>query len=159
MSAEAIARYLQGTEFLRKSVDGMSREQLLAQPIPGTWSTMQVLCHLADFEPIYADRMKRIIAEENPLILSGDPDLFARHLSYDQRDPQDELDLVDAVRRQLGRILSSHPESIFQRTGRHSEDGEISLETLLTRITNHIPHHVKFIEEKRAALGLPAIEP
>ena len=39
----------------------------------------------------------------------------------------------------------------FERTGNHSEDGPISLELLLQRITNHIPHHIAFIEEKRAA--------
>ena len=34
----------------------------------------------------------------------------------------------------------------------HSEDGPITLRTLLERITNHIPHHVQFIEEKRRAM-------
>jgi hypothetical protein len=29
----------------------------------------------------------------------------------------------------------------------------LTLEALLTRIVNHIPHHIMFIEEKRAAMG------
>ena len=29
----------------------------------------------------------------------------------------------------------------------------MTLETLLQSINNHIPHHVRFIEEKRAALA------
>jgi hypothetical protein len=33
----------------------MTREQLLARPVPGKWSTQEVVCHLADYEPIYAD--------------------------------------------------------------------------------------------------------
>jgi hypothetical protein len=32
----------------------------------------------------------------------------------------------------------------------------LTLETLLTRITDHIPHHVKFIDQKRAAM--PAVD-
>jgi hypothetical protein len=28
------------------------------------------------------------------------------------------------------------------------------LETLLKRITGHVPHHLKFIQDKRTALGL-----
>lgn len=43
------------------------------------------------------------------------------------------------------------PEA-FDRTVNHSEDGPISLRTLLERITNHIPHHVQFIAEKRQAM-------
>ena len=36
---------------------------------------------------------------------------------------------------------------------KHSTDGPLTLETLLQHITNHIPHHVTFIAEKRAALA------
>jgi hypothetical protein len=36
--------------------------------------------------------------------------------------------------------------------GTHSEAGPLSLETLLERIGNHVPHHVQFIDEKRKAL-------
>jgi hypothetical protein len=35
----------------------------------------------------------------------------------------------------------------------HSADGPVTLLTLLDRITRHIPHHIRTIEEKRAALG------
>jgi len=41
----------------------------------------------------------------------------------------------------------------FQRRGIHSEAGPLTLETLLQRITGHIPHHVRFIEEKRKAMA------
>jgi hypothetical protein len=57
-----IEQYLAGPGLLRRAVAGMTKEQLLARPIPDKWSTLQVVCHLADYEPIYADRMKRVIA-------------------------------------------------------------------------------------------------
>ena len=149
-----IQQYLGGIEELQQAIAGMSPSQLAAAPVPGTWSTQQVICHLADFEPVYADRMKRVIAEDQPLLLSGDPDLFAASLAYQERDVQEELAVIAAVRRQMARILFTLPEAAFQRTGQHTTDGPISLETLLTRITGHLPHHVKFIREKRTALGL-----
>ena len=68
-----IDEYVAGPQTLRRAVSGMTREQLLARPIPGKWSTLEVVCHLADFEPIYADRMKRVIATERPLLLSDCP--------------------------------------------------------------------------------------
>jgi uncharacterized damage-inducible protein DinB len=149
-----VAQYAAGPQALRKAVAGMTREQLVARPIAGKWTTLEVVCHLADFEPIYADRMKRAIAEENPLILSGDPDLFQRKLAYDARDVEEELALIEAVRRQMVRILKTLTPADFERTGRHSADGPLSIETLLNRITSHIPHHTAFIDEKRKALGL-----
>ncbi len=149
-----LEEYLQGAELIRQAVAGMTREQLLAKPVPGKWSTLEVVCHIADFEPIYADRMKRILAEENPTIMSGDPDLFAAKLAYEHRDLDVELDLISSVRKQVARIFEIQPEEAFQRTGMHSVDGPVTIETLLTRVTKHIPHHLPFIQEKREALGI-----
>jgi hypothetical protein len=150
-----IDQYRAGPVQLRKAVAGMNREQLAAHPVPGKWSALEVVCHIADFEPIYADRMKRVIAEENPLLLAGDPDHFQAALAYGSRDVGEELTLIETVRSQMARILKVLPESAFARTGKHSVDGPLSLTVLLERITGHIPHHVQFIEEKRKALGLP----
>ena len=131
----------------------MIAEQLDARPIPGKWSTKHVICHIADFEPVYVDRMKRVIAENEPTLFSGDPNRFATTLAYDHRDVAVELDFIALARKHMGAILRSLKPEVFQRRGIHSEAGPITLETLLTNITNHIPHHLKFIEEKRAALA------
>jgi hypothetical protein len=61
--------------------------------------------------------------------------------------------LVEVIRRQVGQILRTVKPEDFQRRGIHSESGPLTLYTLLERITNHIPHHVRFIEEKRKAMG------
>lgn len=149
-----ISEYTAGPDLLWRSIADMTPEQLSASPVTGQWSTRQVICHVADFEPVYADRMKRVIAEDQPQLLAGDPDQFAARLAYDRRDLKTELELITITRRQMGTILSSLPEETFERTGRHSRDGDLSLETLLRRITGHIPHHLKFVQEKRRALGL-----
>ena len=147
-----IEDYLAGPQKIRDAVAGMSEDQLDATPVPGKWSTRQVVCHITDCEVVYADRMKRVIAEDGPPMLSLDPDTFAAGLAYEQRDVEEELQLIEASRKHVGRILRTLEPRDFQRTGKHSTDGPLTLEALLTRITNHIPHHVKFIEEKRAAM-------
>jgi uncharacterized damage-inducible protein DinB len=147
-----IDQYLEGPNLLRRAVAGMSKEQLLARPIPGKWSTLEVVCHIADYDPIYADRMKRVIALNDPELLKGDPGLFAARLAYDQREVEEELALIELTRKQMARILQGLEPKDFQRRGAHSRDGSLTLEELLQRITGHIPHHVPFIEEKRRAL-------
>jgi hypothetical protein len=151
---QLIEDYLAGPSLLRRAVGGLSAEQLRARPIPGKWSTLEVVCHLSDFETVYADRMKRVIAEQEPPLRNGDPDLFAAGLAYQSRDLDEELTLIEMTRRQMARILHAVPPEAFGRTGTHSSDGPISLETLLRRITGHIPHHVRFIDQKRKALGV-----
>src|SRR5215470_12482033 len=148
-----IEQYLAGPDFLRRVVAGMTKDQLLSRPIPGKWSTQEVVCHLADYEPIYADRMKRVIALKEPELLQGDPGLFAARLAYDQRDVEEELALIEITRKQMARILRALEPDDFQRKGGHSRDGALTLEVVLQRITAHIPHHVRFIEEKRRAMA------
>ena len=114
---------------------------------------MEVICHLADFEIVYADRIKRVIAENEPTMFGGDPDVFAARLGYHQRNPEDELLLIELIRKQVSGILRTLRPEDFQRRGIHSESGPLTLETLVTRITGHIPHHVRSIEEKRKVLA------
>ena len=148
-----IEQYLAGPGLLRRAVAGMTKEQLLAKPIPGKWSTLEVVCHIADYEPIYADRMKRVIALEEPELLQGDPGRFASQLAYSQRAVEEELALIELTRKQMARILRARKPGDFQRSGTHSRDGALTLENLIQRVTAHIPHHVGFIEEKRQAMG------
>jgi uncharacterized damage-inducible protein DinB len=149
-----IDRYVAGPAIVAEAIAPMSVDQLDARPIAGKWSTRQVVCHIADFEPIYADRMKRVIAESCPTFFGGDPDTFAAGLAYEFRAVQTELDLMAAVRQQMATILRELNVNDFHRTGIHTEAGSLTLETLLQRITDHIPHHVQFIAEKRKALGM-----
>lgn len=152
--SKLIDDYAHGPKLLRDAVAGMTPEQLRARPVAGKWSTLEVVAHIADFEPVYADRMKRIIAENEPTMFGGDPDLFAARLAYHERDLETELAMVEAVRRHAATILRTLRAEDFQRVGRHSTDGPLSLETILGRIARHIPHHLPFIREKRAALGV-----
>ena len=153
--SQLIDDYAAGPALLRQAVRGMSREQILARPVAGKWSTQECVCHIADFEPVYVDRMTRVIAQEKPTYFGGDPDLYAAKLAYAARDVEEELNLIEACRKHMLRILCSLPESAFQRKGNHSEAGEQTLEKLLTNVTKHIPHHIDFIREKRKALGMP----
>jgi hypothetical protein len=145
--------FLAGPRILRHAVGGLSREQLRARPIPGKWSTLEVVCHLADFEIVCADRIKRVIAEHEPKLFGGDPDLFAARLAYPERDLEEELEIIELIRSQIARILATLSPEDFQRRGIHSEAGPLTLAELVERSAGHIPHHVQFIEEKRRAMG------
>ena len=139
---------------LRQSVAGLTEEQRRARPIPGKWSIHEVVCHIADFEPVSTDRICRVIAEENPTLIGANETLFAKALAYDARDFEEQLRLIEILRSHTARILRTLPEAAFQRVGVHSEDGPLTLEKLLVRVTKHLPHHVAFIVEKRKALGV-----
>jgi hypothetical protein len=93
---------------------------------------------------------------EKPLLIGYDETRFTAALGYNDRDPEEELKFLELTRQEMARILRRLPDAAFARTGVHNERGLITLEEMLRLENEHIPHHVKFIAEKRRALGLPA---
>lgn len=153
---ELADQFLAGAAQLRAAVAGMTREQLLARPITGKWSALEVVCHIGDFDPVLVDRMKRIIAlgtKDVPLLLIADENLYTAELKYHERDVEEELALIDATRRQMARIIRALTPEQLQLTGNHSRKGIQTLEKVIQIATGHIPHHIPFIVEKRKALG------
>ena len=155
-AAESLAaEYLKGAADLRAAVTGMTREQLVARPVAGRMSTLEVVCHLSDFESVFADRMKRIIAlGDSPLLVAADDKLFTKELRYHDRDAEEELALVAATRGQMARIIRKLSPEQFQQTGVHTVAGLMSLEKVIRGAINHFAHHIPFIADKRKALGV-----
>jgi len=151
---DMIREYLAGPAALRQAISGLTAEQAKARPVAGKWSVLEVVAHIADFEPILAARMKRMIALEKPVLMGADENLFVAKLAYQDRDLEEELRLIEVVRAEMARILSKQDATVLARVGIHSERGERTLEQMLQAAINHIPHHVAFIHEKRKALGL-----
>ena len=71
--SRCISRRARGT---RAAVADLSREQLVARPIPGKWSVLELLCHLADTDANIAHRLKRVLSEERPEFERVQPDLM-----------------------------------------------------------------------------------
>ena len=151
--AEMINAYVEGPKALRQAVAGMTREQATARPVAGKWSTLEVVCHLADFDPILADRMKRVIAEEKPTLIGADENRFAAALAYHDRDLEEELTIIDKTRQQLARILRKLPSQALSRTGMHNERGQLTVGKYIQSTIDHLEHHLKFIHAKRANMG------
>lgn len=148
-----IDQYEQGGPMLRAAVQGLTREQLTAFPVPGTWSIHQVVLHLADSDLVIADRMKRVIAEDNPPLIGFDESRFVRELYYHDQSVEDALALFAVSRRQMARVLRRLPESAFARRGTHNQRGPMTLEQLLRGAIGHLEHHLKFLYEKKDKLG------
>jgi uncharacterized damage-inducible protein DinB len=153
MDQKLIEEYEKGGDDLRMAVRGLDREDLVAYPVPGTWSIQQIVIHLLDSEIAFVDRMKRVIADDNPPLLAYDENKFAKNLLYDEQSPEDAITIVELNRRNFARVLKKLPESAFDRVGVHSERGTQKLSEILGYAVNHLKHHLKFIVDKREKMG------
>jgi len=151
---ELIARYRAGLGLLQQALQGLDDEQLDTRPVPGKLSSREVLAHTADCEQFYADRMKRTIAMDRPLLLGADGWLYSEALHYRNRDVQLDLRLIETTREQMAHDLEALGSEAWSRTAVHSETGLVTLRQLLLHAIRHLEWHVETILEKRAALGL-----
>src|SRR3954468_20104818 len=116
--------YLAGPNQLRSAVAGLSREHLISRPVLGKWSTLEVVCHLADTDANIAHRLKRVLSEERPVFERVKPDLMQAALAYHDRDLEEELGLFDLGRRQIARILRASPSEAWERVGVVGDRGD-----------------------------------
>lgn len=158
MDRSLIDRYIAGADVPAHAIAGLTKTELLAKPVPGTWSIQQIVLHLLDSDLIASDRMKRVAAEDHPTLIGYNETLFANKLYFDDLDTSLACELFAKNRRLTYEILKRLPDAAFARTGFHNESGEITLEYLVKTYVQHLDHHLKFIREKRAMLGKPLPE-
>jgi len=155
MDRSLIEKYAAGAPLLAKSIAGLSRDDFLATPVPNTWSIAQITLHLMDSDLIASDRMKRVIAEENPAIIGYNETAFSQKLFYEKLDPFLAADIFQKNREMTAVILRNLPDAAFSRVGTHNERGRVSLADFVNTYVEHLEHHLKFIRHKRQLLGKP----
>lgn len=149
-----IERYEAGAEVLAYAVQQLTPEQERARVTPGAWSIAELAAHLLDCDLVAADRMKRIIAEENPTLQAFDEDAWLTRLGSHAMPIDEAVALFAANRRWMARVLRGLPEADFARAGQHTEAGRKTLADVVVTMANHVDHHLKFLYGKRANLGV-----
>ena len=149
-----ISLYAAGSTILRKAVDGVAQQKLNIRIAPGTWSIQEIIVHMIDSDLAATHRMRRIAAEEMPLLVSYDEDAFIARLAAEKTDIAEALDLFDANRTFTARWLRTLESSAFARSGIHTQRGKVTLGEILAIYTHHLEHHMFFVEGKRKALAV-----
>lgn len=159
MNHDLIDQYANGGDKLSQAIRGLTRDDLLCPPQGdaaaeiGRWSIQQVVIHCMDSELVSADRMKRMIAEDNPTLFGYDENRYVSNLFYDEQDAQQAAGIVSVNRRLFAAVLRRLPQSAWERAGTHNQRGKLTVGSYLKEVVEHLDHHLKFIHAKRARMG------
>ena len=116
------------------------------------WSSRQVIHHCADSEAQSYARLRRLVAEPNPVIQGYDENLWAQDqtLGYKELPIENSIAVFTAVRAgSLDIIKRLKPEQL-ELTGTHTEAGEYSLKRWLETYTRHANNHADQIKQNLA---------
>jgi hypothetical protein len=142
-----IRRYRDGYRVVADAFHGL-REEELDRSASDEWTPRMIAHHLADSEMTSAIRLRRLIAEDNPVINGYDEVQFAKRLTID-RPIEPSLEAMRWARESTAQILERLTEDDWRRAGTHSESGPYSVEDWLTIYANHGHDHAKQIQRSR----------
>ncbi|HEY7130879.1 MAG TPA: DinB family protein [Candidatus Limnocylindrales bacterium] len=144
-----LARYRSGAAAVDDALIGVTDDDLDRRPpAPDGWTARQVVHHLADSEAMAYTRLRRLVADETPVIQGYDEPVWAQRLHYD-RPIEPSVAVLRAVRASSLQLLESLTDEDWSRTGTHSESGEYGVEQWLRIYASHPHDHADQIRAVR----------
>ncbi|MDF2681102.1 MAG: hypothetical protein K0R47_2292 [Brevibacillus sp.] len=151
MGKALIEEYGRGHERVKEAIRSLTEEEMHYKPGPNKWSIHEIVVHLADAELVGVHRMKRVLAENDPMLTAYDQDAWAMSLGYAEQDAKRSLELFGLIRAMMVPVLEKVEGADWQRCGIHEEAGSLTLVQLLERYVNHVGDHLAQIQRVQAA--------
>lgn len=151
--AQLISQYEAGYDEVVASLDGFPAAALSAHPLPGKWSAREIVQHLADSEMNSAIRLRRLLAEDRPVIHAYDQDDYAQRLRYNERDIEPALESLRSSRATTVQLLTGMTDEDWQREGWHPESGLYSAGIWLRIYAAHAHNHAAQIRRLKEEIS------
>ncbi|RPH62246.1 MAG: DinB family protein [Chloroflexi bacterium] len=116
------------------------------QPVDGGWSLHQIAAHVRDVDAqVYGLRIRRTAAEDYPTFPNFDGDAWAA-TQYRADEPLENIlgEFETSIRELVG-WLETLPGKTWGRLGRHTTQGERTLQTWVERSLAHVEEHLHTI--------------
>jgi DinB superfamily len=127
---------------VRALVAGIDDAQLRRRPAPGEWAIIEVVAHLADTEERALARVRRMLAEDTPVLEPFDQEALARQRHYLDLNLEGELARLEQLRGQHLDLLEGLDGSGWERTGQHGDHGRMSVELYETHVAAEEVDHL-----------------
>jgi hypothetical protein len=105
------------------------------------WSVVEVVCHLRDVEERGLLRMRLMRDQENPFLEAYDQEAWAHERSYAQADLRQALASFLQFRKQHVAELEALAAEDWKRSGRHEEQGQITISAHTLHLVAHDAQH------------------
>lgn len=110
------------------------------RPNETTWSAVEYACHTRDVNDLFADRVARMNAEDNPQFASWDGDQAAIDKSYATQDPASVSAEIAAATERAAAAYDAVAN--WSRTGMRSDGGTFTISSLGHYHLHDVIHHV-----------------
>ena len=117
----------------------------------GGWTGKEVLIHIKDSETLYYDRLRRIIAEDMPILWNCEQDLWQKNLDYSKQDIALAKNLFLFTRDSVIETVEMHLKKYAKKEAVHSKRGIMNMNQLVEFIVWHTDKHIKHLKSIKPA--------
>lgn len=139
-------------DVLGKIVAENSSKIMRTRPYAGKWTPNEIIGHLADADWVLGFRSRMILCEDNPVLTPMDQDLWVAGQKYNEREPRENLETFQSLRRANLALWKRLTPAELARTGQHAERGPESLGLLVRMYAGHDLSHIDQITRYLAAI-------
>ena len=136
-------------DLFQQALQELTADEADRRPFEDRFTIREAIAHLAEWEGIWLERMRRICEEVHPTLPGYDEGAFAIEHDYARKDPQEQLGLFREGRMRIMAFLRDRSESDWQRTAVRPEIGVLTLEALTLIIPLHDIYHLQQVQEWR----------
>ncbi len=129
-------------------LQGLSEEQIAANPEPGKWSIHQIVAHWADCELVFQCRARMILFEDNPVLQPFDQDRWANGWAREKETFAQSLEKLRVLREASIRLFANTPPHDMRRTGTNPEAGPRETLDILKIMAGHDLNHLTRLTER-----------
>jgi DinB family protein len=147
-----MVRYRDGAAAFRAAMADVEDGELDERPLEGEWTVREIAHHLADSELNSAVRLRRLIAEDEPVLQGYDEMEFVRRLHVTERPIASSIEAAAAARASTLTILEAMTEDEWSRSGTHTDQGTYAVEEWLRDYADHPWDHAEQARRVLAAL-------
>lgn len=112
------------------------------RPAANVWSPLEYACHVRDVHVLFAERLRLMLEQDDPMFANWDQDVAAIEGHYDEQDPATvSVELVEAAA-DVAAIYAGVTGDQWERPGRRSNGSVFTVETFGIYHLHDVEHHL-----------------
>lgn len=121
--------------------EALRRSDATTRPNDSTWSTTEYACHIRDVCVLYAQRLHRMLTENDPEYLNWSSDDAAVEGRYGLADPATTMQELEPALLALADAFDAVHEQQWQRSGRRSDGASFTVDSFARYLLHDVVHH------------------
>jgi hypothetical protein len=141
--AERLARLGRTADDLAAALRGADRATLIRRPDEKNWAPIEILCHLRDAEAAFLDRLRQIMATDEPRFPTANPDQVAVEQRYLEQPVGSALEAFHRHRDASLFFFAARAEGDWARAGHQMDSrGRRTIDDFLSVMAWHDENHL-----------------